>query len=372
MEVIYLYGDIGTDVTSRDVAFQLAAINANVDLAVRFNTRGGSIVEGLAIFNLLENRPGRVIGIVDALAGSIASLALMACDEIRIAENGWILIHSPRSLHSEGEASKLEADAALLRRLGDQMAAAYRKRTGADEATVAEWMSADTWFDATQAVAYRLADAIVTDVAVAASGDLSKFSNVPAALAASVQSKPNTKGASVNHFTAMAELKPGDMARVVDGSKLELVALSADSLAAIAPDAVKAIADKATADAIKQAGAVSVDQIKALADAFPNDPKAAIDAFVAGQSIEQAKAAAFDRLVATGKGKPSGPATPPAPTWSATDAPPAGAPSADPFVAGARKLWGENWGNCQKDFTGFDTFAAFLKHDKATRTAAGI
>jgi ATP-dependent Clp protease protease subunit len=62
---------------------------------LHINSPGGSVFDGVAIYNSLKSHPARIEVDVDALAASIASVIAMAGDEIRIAENAMMMIHDP-------------------------------------------------------------------------------------------------------------------------------------------------------------------------------------------------------------------------------------------------------------------------------------
>jgi ATP-dependent Clp protease, protease subunit len=64
------------------------------------------------------------------------------------------------------------------------MVAAYRDKSGRDDAEIEELMAAETWLSADEAVALGLADRVEAPVRMAAHFDLSRFRNPPPQLAA--------------------------------------------------------------------------------------------------------------------------------------------------------------------------------------------
>ena len=50
---------------------------------------------GTAIHNMIDRHDGKTVGHVDGVAASIASVILMACDEIVIPANAYVMIHRP-------------------------------------------------------------------------------------------------------------------------------------------------------------------------------------------------------------------------------------------------------------------------------------
>ena len=60
---------------------QLAAIPAEHTIELHINSNGGSVKEGVTIYNLLKQSGSHVKGIVDGVAYSVAFVILQACDE---------------------------------------------------------------------------------------------------------------------------------------------------------------------------------------------------------------------------------------------------------------------------------------------------
>src|SRR5258705_8299018 len=86
---IWLYDQVGegffggmsakTFVAEMNKLGQVDIINLHI------NSPGGSVFDGIAIYNSLKNHPARVVVDVDSAALSIASLIAMSGDEIRMA-----------------------------------------------------------------------------------------------------------------------------------------------------------------------------------------------------------------------------------------------------------------------------------------------
>ena len=160
---IYIYGDIAPGemggIDAKQVVDMLASAKGAKVLNVHINSVGGDVYEGLAIYNALMNFPGEVVCYVDGLAASIASTIAMAGDRIVMAPEAQIMIHSPWTFCA-ANAEKLRTLADRLDAAGASLASIYQKRTGQAADVVAGWMSQDTYFDATAAVAAGLATEI--------------------------------------------------------------------------------------------------------------------------------------------------------------------------------------------------------------------
>lgn len=150
---------------------------------VYVNSPGGIAAEGAAIMAELQ-RHGRVTAIVQGLAASAASLAVMGAGEIVIHQAAMIMIHDPHAL-TIGPAETHRKMAGTLDKLGDVYAEGYARATGNPVAMVRGWMRAETWLDADEALALRFADRIektgdARALALACAGfDFSIYRNPP-------------------------------------------------------------------------------------------------------------------------------------------------------------------------------------------------
>jgi ATP-dependent Clp protease, protease subunit len=179
---VLLYDEIGFfGIEARTLVPELKALDVD-ELHVRINSPGGSVFDGVAIANALREHKARVIVHVDGLAASIASVIAMAGDDVRMAENAFLMIHEPWNV-SIGNADALRKDAEILDKIGETLIATYVARTDADESEVRAWMKDETWFTAAEAKAAGFIDAVVSGAGVRAAFDLSAFAKVPAALA---------------------------------------------------------------------------------------------------------------------------------------------------------------------------------------------
>lgn len=147
------------------------------------NSPGGSVFEGIAIHNMLKRHSARVIAHVDALAASIASVIIMAADEIRMPSNSMLMIHYPWTF-AIGNAVELRKQADDLDRIGESAVASYLAKAGdkLTEEKLREMLDAETWLLAEEAYQYGLCDVVEVDNEMAASisEDLfAKYKNVP-------------------------------------------------------------------------------------------------------------------------------------------------------------------------------------------------
>jgi len=176
---IVIYDEIGG--WGKSAADFIRELNAMADVSaitLRINSPGGDVFDGNAIYNLLRGHPAKVTAHIDGIAASIASLIAMAADDIVMPDNAMMMIHDPFAGVS-GSANDLRKAADVLDKLRHGLLSAYVTKTGADESTVSEWMSNETWFTAAEAADAGLADTVIEPVKAAASFDLSQFTHAP-------------------------------------------------------------------------------------------------------------------------------------------------------------------------------------------------
>ena len=185
---IYLYDDIGDSwdgTTSKMFAADLKKVGDAKTLNIFVNSPGGSVFDGVAIYNQLKRFKGRKNVVIDGIAASIASVIAMAGDQITIAANGFMMIHEPWAM-AMGDAAEFRKMAEELDKVSGSILNTYAERTGQAPNVISDMMRAETWMDAEEAVELGFADAIGSEAKMAAKFDLSKFTHVPDGLAAKV------------------------------------------------------------------------------------------------------------------------------------------------------------------------------------------
>lgn len=157
---VLLYSEIGFwGIMAADFVRDLAGVTAKV-INLRVNSPGGSVFDGLAIQAALAAHPAKIIAHVDGWAASIASVIIMAADEIRIGEAAQIMIHAPWSIVM-GPAEDMRKKADVLDKIEQGIIDIYVARTGGDHEEIAAQVSAETWFKGQEAVDAGFADIMV-------------------------------------------------------------------------------------------------------------------------------------------------------------------------------------------------------------------
>ena len=80
-----------------DVREKLESLKGK-DLTIYINSDGGSVPAGITIANMIKRHDGHTVGVVDGWAASIASVIFMACDELYMPKNTFLMIHKPSAM----------------------------------------------------------------------------------------------------------------------------------------------------------------------------------------------------------------------------------------------------------------------------------
>mgnify|MGYP000748237337 CR=1 FL=1 len=143
----------------------IKAIDAPV-INVRINCPGGSVFAGRAMEQALREHPAKVIAHVDGYSASAASFLMMAADEIVMASGAMVMIHKAWTM-AYGNANDLIQTADLLDKIDSTLVDTYAARTLQDPKQIQDWMAAETWFTAQEAVDAGFADSIAATKAKA-------------------------------------------------------------------------------------------------------------------------------------------------------------------------------------------------------------
>jgi len=187
---LLIYGDIGEDWwaeesnDARTIVGKLAGMGDVFDLTVRINSYGGSVADGIAIYNALKRHPASVTVSVEGVAVSIASLIAMAGDSVEMPSNTLMMIHAPWGV-AVGNAPDLRDMADTLDKFAEAMASSYAAKTGRDYDEMLALLTdgEDHWYTAAEAVEAGFADVMTEGLAAAASLRMDRF-QLPAAPAA--------------------------------------------------------------------------------------------------------------------------------------------------------------------------------------------
>lgn len=176
---ILLFDEIGGIGVTPDV-FALELDRANGEaVEIRINSGGGSVFDGLAIYNLIKDYEGETTVIVDGLAASIASVIALGADKLVMNEGSFFMIHNPWTI-SGGESKDLRQAADILDKIQSQIVDIYAGATGKDAAEIIALMDAETWLNPDEALEMGFAQEIKSGLKIAAALKTKYiFNNIP-------------------------------------------------------------------------------------------------------------------------------------------------------------------------------------------------
>jgi len=165
--IILLGSDVDDDIANR-LCTQLLLLSAEDprgDISLYINSRGGSVLAGLAIYDVMRLIPNDVSTLALGQAGSMAQFLLCAgtAGKRFALPNAQILMHQG-SAGLGGTAADVEIYAGQLERLGTLMTTLIAEHTGQTPETIATDGLRDRWFSAEEARRYGLIDHILQHV----------------------------------------------------------------------------------------------------------------------------------------------------------------------------------------------------------------
>jgi ATP-dependent Clp protease, protease subunit len=160
---ILLYDEIGESmwgggISSKAFSDELKKLPASVKkINLRINSPGGSVFDGMAIYQRLKDHPAKVTAYIDGLSASIASVIMMAADEIIVGEGSMVMIHRA-STGVWGNAGDMERMIDILEKIESQMITIYAKKTGLSRSEIFKMISDETWMTAEESIDFKFAD----------------------------------------------------------------------------------------------------------------------------------------------------------------------------------------------------------------------
>lgn len=173
--VLFIYGDIrkssilerawDIDDPTRTGAYDFAEKLASITtpkLTVRINSNGGSVSEGLAIYNLLRNSGKQITTICDGFAASAASIIYCAGEIRKQPKTALLMIHNAWTDGGSGNAQYFRKLAEDLETITQPSVEAYKLVSNLKEEEIKSLMQDETWITADNALKWGFTTEIVT------------------------------------------------------------------------------------------------------------------------------------------------------------------------------------------------------------------
>jgi len=149
------------------------------EIKVLINSPGGSVFDGMAIYNILAAYKSKITTEIIGIAASIASVVALAGKTRNICQGSYFMIHDPSGI-CIGTVADMEKMAETLEKIGGQIANIYTRNSTLTKEDILQKMKDETWYTADEAIEAGLADNIVDYGEIAALAfDISSFHNAP-------------------------------------------------------------------------------------------------------------------------------------------------------------------------------------------------
>ena len=151
-------GDFDGHISANDF---IDALNQHEgDITIHLDSPGGSVTDGLAIYNAIVNYAGVTTVHIDTLCASIATVVACSADKVVINSNGKYMIHRAWTV-AMGNCSDFRSMAEIMEMMDMDIAETYAMKAGG---SVEDWlnkMDKETWYDAESALEAGLVDEII-------------------------------------------------------------------------------------------------------------------------------------------------------------------------------------------------------------------
>jgi ATP-dependent protease ClpP protease subunit len=155
-----------TQITAATFVSDLAKCGgAPVDVLI--NSEGGDVDAGFRMYDALIQYSGKVRCVVESLAASMASVVMLAGDEICVYQDAEVMIHPPEVVPPEGSrgtADNLEEQAAMLREVEARLLSVYAGKMGLEAEQVKALWNQSPYIGAKDALKLGLIDKVVSGV----------------------------------------------------------------------------------------------------------------------------------------------------------------------------------------------------------------
>lgn len=162
--IIFLSGEVNTELANYIIAqlIYLEAKDPSKDIFVYINSPGGSVTDGMAIFDTMNYIKCDICTISLGLSASMGAFLLAAGTKGKryALPNSEVMIHQPLG-GAQGQASDVMIAAAHIAKTKQKLNEYLAKMTGQDLKVVERDTDRDNFMSAEEAVAYGIVDKIL-------------------------------------------------------------------------------------------------------------------------------------------------------------------------------------------------------------------
>lgn len=158
--IIYCHGEVnGDSAVSIITQLRYLATKSDKDIYMFINSPGGSVSDGLAIYDVMDEIPCDVVTIANGMAASMGSFLLAAGAKGKryVTPSTEVMIHQPLG-GVQGQATDISLVADHIQKIKTKLAMIMAKNCGKELVEIINDMERDHWMTGDQAKAYGIAD----------------------------------------------------------------------------------------------------------------------------------------------------------------------------------------------------------------------
>ncbi len=160
MAKIVISGEIGWEVTAKDIREQFAEIDPEEELDIVLSSPGGSVFQGIEISNMIREHKGKTTLTIASLAASMGSHIAESADVVRVHDDSTFMLHNPW-MFTVGDFIALEKDAKLMKSLANMTSTAYAKKSNRPKSEIQPLMNDETWLFGEEIIEAGFADELI-------------------------------------------------------------------------------------------------------------------------------------------------------------------------------------------------------------------
>lgn len=162
---IVFYGEEVSSESANALIQQLLILEQDdrkAPVTLYINSPGGSIVDGLGIYDTIQKLACPVHAVVCGMAASMGAIILAGCErgERAIMPHGEVLLHQPLG-GARGPATDVKITAERILRMKQMLYEILAERCGQPYDKIAEDCDRDHWLEPPQAVEYGICDKVL-------------------------------------------------------------------------------------------------------------------------------------------------------------------------------------------------------------------
>ena len=163
---VYTFGDAVSGATVKACMTKLtewSRLDPGCDIELRFNSPGGSVIDGMALWDFLNQLRGaghRLTTVAYGYAASMAGILLQAGDVRVIGRESYLMIHEV-SFGASGKVGDVEDTVAWVNKIQGRVLDIFANRSKLTRLRVERrWRRKDWWLDSTEALKLGFVDEI--------------------------------------------------------------------------------------------------------------------------------------------------------------------------------------------------------------------